>query len=128
MACGDNHVTRDAYRRSPRRLLSAFHHLRGRSRITGAGGRGSEPPFVGALDGADHIVSFKTGGPTGDQTLVADGNYSDDPKGVDLQHSHCGSKREGDWNDQDRGYYIGPDHLAHLGRPDNCDARPEVEL
>lgn len=72
--------------------------------------RGSQPPDVGIIAGTDQVVSFKTGGPTGDQTLIADGDYSDDKQGFDQNHNHYGSGREGGWIDQDRGHYTGPDH------------------
>jgi hypothetical protein len=72
--------------------------------------RGSQPPDVGVIAGTDHVVSFKTGGPTGDQTLIADGDYSDDKDGFDQNHNHYGSAHEGGWIDQDRGHYTGPDH------------------
>jgi hypothetical protein len=76
--------------------------------------RASEPPDVGIIAGTpgglDHMVSFKTGGPTGDQTLIANGDYSDDKDGFDEHHNHYGSKREGGWIDEDRGHYTGPDH------------------
>lgn len=72
--------------------------------------RGSQPPDVGVIAGTNHVVSFKTGGPTGDQTLIADGDYSDDKEGFNQNHNHYGSAREGGWIDQDRGHYTGPDH------------------
>lgn len=80
---------------------------------------GSRPPHVGTIAGTDHVVSFKTGGPTGDHTLIADGDYSDRPEAFDGKpgrrgHDHYGSKREKDeqdpdrWIDEDRGKYTGP--------------------
>jgi hypothetical protein len=72
--------------------------------------RGSQPPDVGVIAATGQVVSFKTGGPTGDQTLIADGDYSDDKDGFDQNHNHYGSAREGGWIDQDRGHYTGPDH------------------
>lgn len=72
--------------------------------------RGSQPPDVGVISGTELVVSFKTGGATGDQTLIADGDYSDDREGFDERHNHYGSAREGGWIDQDRGYYTGPEH------------------
>lgn len=72
--------------------------------------RGSRPPDVGVIAATGQVVSFKTGGPTGDQTLVADGDYSDDNEGFRQNHNHYGSAREGGWIDQDRGHYTGPDH------------------
>jgi hypothetical protein len=72
--------------------------------------RGSQAPDVGVIAATGQVVSFKTGGPTGDQTLIADGDYSDDKEGFDQNHNHYGSAREGGWIDQDRGHYTGPDH------------------
>jgi hypothetical protein len=89
--------------------------------------RASQPPDVGIIDGTpgglEHMVSFKTGGPTGDQTLIADGDYSDDRKSFtgtsrDRGHNHYGSKAEAEpdwpeedkWIEEDRGKYSGPDH------------------
>lgn len=81
----------------------------------------TEPPHVGVIAGTDQVVSFKTGGSTGDHTLIADGDFSDRPAAFDGEHgqrghSHYGSKQEkGEhdpdrWIDQDRGKYTGPDH------------------
>jgi hypothetical protein len=73
---------------------------------------GSQPPDVGVIDGTDHIVSFKTGGPQGDRTIIADGDYSDDRDGFDMHHNDYGSRREapGEYFAEDRGYYSGPYH------------------
>jgi hypothetical protein len=87
--------------------------------------RGSEPPYVGIVEGTEggleNMVSFKTGGPTGDQTLIADGDFSDDAEGFkgprgNRNHNHYGSKAEKGpededrWIDEDRGKYTGPGH------------------
>lgn len=69
----------------------------------------SRPPDVGVVAGTGHVASFKTGGSTGDHTLITDGNYSDDNEGFKAAHNHYGSKAEGGgYIDQDRG---------HLHRP-----------
>ncbi len=69
---------------------------------------GSKPPDVGVVDGTDHIVSFKTGGPNGDDTLIADGDYSDDPKGFTGKRGDRGHDHHGRWGSQGRGKYTGP--------------------
>lgn len=58
---------------------------------------GSAPPYVGVIAGTEHIASFRTGGPNGGHTLIADGDYSDDNDGFsgDSQapgYNHYGSK------------------------------------
>jgi hypothetical protein len=67
---------------------------------------------VGIIASSGQIVSFKEGGPTGDQTLISDGDYSKDRKGFDAKHNHYGSKQEapGEFFAEDRGHYTGPDH------------------
>jgi hypothetical protein len=61
----------------------------------------SQPPQVGTIADTDDVVSFKTGGPNGDDTLIADG---DDNEGFDRgEHDHYGQ-----WGGTDRGYYSGP--------------------
>jgi len=75
----------------------------------------SQNPDAGVIEGTDHVVSFKTGGPTGDQALIADGDYSEgDGTGAkeafdafNAGHDHYGSAREGGWIDQVRGFFSG---------------------
>jgi hypothetical protein len=71
---------------------------------------GSQNPDVGVVEGTDEAVSFKTGGPSGDETLIADGDYSDDNNGFagprgNRNHDHHGPTRS-----TDRGKYTGPGH------------------
>jgi hypothetical protein len=71
---------------------------------------GSRNPDVGVIEGTDHVVSFKTGGRTGDQTLIRDGDYStgeDARDEFDDEHDHYGSKAEGGWIDEIRGFFSG---------------------
>jgi len=74
---------------------------------------GSQNPDAGVIEGTDHVVSFKTGGPNGDETLIADGDYSDDKAGFNgprgsPSHDHYGSAREGGWIDKVRGFFTDP--------------------
>jgi archaellum component FlaC len=83
---------------------------------------GSQPPdggiIAGTRGGVDQIVSFKTGGKTGDQTLIADGDFTKDAAANNRftgtkghrGHNHYGSKEEGGQIDEDRGKYTGPGH------------------
>jgi hypothetical protein len=73
----------------------------------------TEPPDVGVLEGTDHVVSFKTGGRNGNETLIADGDYSDNNEGFagkpgSRPHDHYGSKQEGGWIDEVRGFFTDP--------------------
>lgn len=76
---------------------------------------GSQNPDVGVIEGTDHVVSFKTGGPNGDETLIADGDYSkgdgtgakDARAAFNAGHDHYGSAQEGGWIDQVRGFFSG---------------------
>lgn len=82
-----------------------------RSRWTPAG---SQPPFAGTVEGTqggyDNIVSFKTRDDQ-DRTLIADGDYRDDPEGFDENHNDYGRKREGGgFFAKDDGHYTGPGH------------------
>jgi len=73
--------------------------------------RGSENPDVGILEGTDHVVSFKTGGPNGNETLIADGDYSTGQEAKEefrRGHDHYGSKAEGGWIDKVRGFFTDP--------------------
>lgn len=72
----------------------------------------SLPPFGGVIEGTDDVVSFKTGGPQGDRTLISDGDYTDDRDGFNNHHNDYGSRREspGEYFAEDRGYYTGPFH------------------
>jgi hypothetical protein len=103
-------------RKTDRERMIEFWEGQERSGSGGWEPRASEPPDAGVIEGTDDVVSFKTGGPTGDQTLIRDGDYSDDKDGFDglpgdRHHNHYGSRQEDDgWIDQDRGYYTGPDH------------------
>lgn len=57
----------------------------------------------GTEGGHDNLVSFKTGGPSGAETLITDGDYHEDNDGFRTNHDHhgpTGSTR--------RGYYTGP--------------------
>lgn len=76
-------------------------------------------PDVGVVEGTDSPVSFKTGGKTGDHTLIADGDYSEgDGTGAEAasdafkdDHNHYGSNPGGGgYFNRDRGHYTGPDH------------------
>lgn len=74
---------------------------------------GSQNPDVGVIEGTDHVVSFKTGGRNGDETLIADGDYSDNNEGfrgegAQKHHDHYGSAREGGWIDEVRGFFTDP--------------------
>lgn len=71
---------------------------------------GSKPPDVGVVEGTDDVVSFKTGGPSGQDTIIADGDYSDDPKGFNGTRGDRGHDHHGPWGSQDRGKYTGPGH------------------
>lgn len=58
---------------------------------------GSLPPYVGVIADTDHIASFRTGGPTGDHTLIADGDFSSNNVGFNGDsnapgYNHYGSK------------------------------------
>ncbi|MGH8542055.1 MAG: hypothetical protein ACREX3_00060 [Gammaproteobacteria bacterium] len=73
--------------------------------------RASQPPDVGVIAGTDHVTSFKTGGRSGDETLIADGDYSDDPEG--FNRNDDGSKahdHHGRSGSKSRGRYTGPGH------------------
>lgn len=65
--------------------------------------RAGEAPDVGVVEGTDDIVSFKTGGPSGKETLISDGDYSDDNDGFRTHHDHHGPARS-----TRRGRYTGP--------------------
>jgi hypothetical protein len=70
--------------------------------------RGSKPPDAGIVDGTDggpeNAVSFKVGvGSTEGETLIADGDRSDDAKGFDKDHDHSYPDRY-----VERGDYTGP--------------------
>lgn len=72
--------------------------------------RASQPPYAGVVDGTDDIVSFKTGGPTGKETLISDGDYhGDEDDSEDMNkafrghHDHYGPS-----GNTTRGYYTGP--------------------
>jgi hypothetical protein len=77
----------------------------------------SQNPDAGVIEGTDHVVSFKTGGRNGDETLIVDGDYSkgdgtgakEAGKYFDDHHDHYGSKskQEGGWIDQVRGLFSG---------------------
>jgi len=57
------------------------------------------------------MASFKTGRPgTGieGQTLITDGNYSDDNEGFRTNHDHYGSGNGRNNNGTSRGRYTGP--------------------
>ena len=72
---------------------------------------GSQAPDVGTVADTDHVVSFKTGGPSGEETLIADGDYSDDNKG--FRRNPDGSKAHdhyGPSGNTNRGKYTGPGH------------------
>ncbi|GIH62862.1 hypothetical protein Msi02_36790 [Microbispora siamensis] len=96
-----NAADRDAQRSQRRRRGDRG----GRSNWTPAG---SQPPDVGTVAGTDHVASFKTGGPSGDDTLIADGDYSDDPEGFDGTLGNRGHDHHGPWGSQGRGRYTGP--------------------
>ena len=78
---------------------------RGNSRWTPPG---SQLPDVGVVAGPDQVVSFKTGGPSGDDTLIADGDYSDDPDGFNGTPGDRGHDHHGPWGSRRRGRYSGP--------------------
>lgn|GEM_PF-3155989 len=65
--------------------------------------RAAEAPDVGVVEGTDEAVSFKTGGPSGHETLITDGDYSDDNEGFRTHHDHHGPTRS-----THRGRYTGP--------------------
>jgi hypothetical protein len=107
MACGNNEVSREGLGSNP----TPPSHPTPPTTWTPAR---QEPPDVGVILGHDGVFSFKTGtpgGPRAGDTLIADGDFSDDPEGFDAAHNHYGPRREGPgFFAEDRGHYSGPDH------------------
>ncbi|GAB3428475.1 hypothetical protein GCM10027569_71930 [Flindersiella endophytica] len=109
MACGNPDISRDALGSQPAHLN---HPKPGQSFWTPAR---PEPPEVGVILGHKGVFSFKVGvpgGPRDGHTLIADGDFSDDPEGFNADHNHYGpdAGRPGEFFNEDRGYYTGPDH------------------
>lgn len=72
--------------------------------------RASDPPETGVVEGTDHIVSFKTGGPSGEETLIADGDLHEENGRFAGKPGRRGHNHYGPTGSQDRGKYTGPDH------------------
>lgn len=85
---------------------------------------GSQPPDVGVVEDSDHIVSFKTGGPTGEETLIADGDFSDDNDAFGGTRTAKGHDHYGPSGNTTRGKYTGPGHLSRSSGEVEISARP----